>query len=64
MAVRPDPGRSQVETRFLGVGRTAAWRHVFIAFTFREHDGGRYLRPISARSMHSKEVEHDEQANP
>jgi uncharacterized DUF497 family protein len=64
VAVRPDPGHSQVETRFLGVGRTPAGRYVFIAFTFRERDGARYLRPISARYMHRKEVEHYDQANP
>mgnify|MGYP001045599545 FL=1 len=54
----PDPAHSLRETRFLGIGRTLAGRHVFVAFTYRVRDGGRWLRPISARFMHEKEVRH------
>jgi uncharacterized DUF497 family protein len=63
VAVLPDPRHSAAETRFLGLGRTPSGRHVFIAFTFRERSGVKYLRPISARFMHRKEVLHYEQAN-
>ncbi|MCU0974941.1 MAG: BrnT family toxin, partial [Steroidobacteraceae bacterium] len=54
--VFPDISHSDRETRCLGIGRTAAGRHVFVAFTFRLRDGERWLRPISARFMHAKEV--------
>jgi uncharacterized DUF497 family protein len=59
--VFPDPARSTRETRFLGIGRTVAGRHVFVAFTYRVRDGERWLRPISARFMHAKEVRHYEE---
>jgi len=54
----PDSVHSLRETRFLGIGRTLAGRHVFVAFTYRVRDGVRWLRPISARFMHAKEVRH------
>ena len=54
----PDVAHSTRETRWLGVGRTAAARHVFLAFTIRMRGGERWLRPISARYMHAKEVRH------
>ena len=56
--VFPDGAHSTSETRFLGIGRTVAGRHVFIAFTFRSEQGRRLVRPISARFMHAKEVRH------
>ena len=40
-------------------------RHIFVAYTYRERADGVYLRPISARPMHEKEVkkyEHIRQA--
>ena len=52
---------STVETRFLAIGRASSGRHVFLAFTWRERNGDRYIRPISARYMHAKEVRHYEQ---
>jgi uncharacterized protein len=30
---------------------------MFVAFTFRERDGATFIRPISARYMHKKEIE-------
>ena len=58
VGIFPDPAHSLRETRFLGIGRTLAGRHVFVAFTYRIRDGERWLRPISARFMHAKEVRH------
>lgn len=58
--VFPDPAHSQAETRYLGIGRAASGRHVFVAFTLRIRDGLRLIRPISARYMHDKEVKHYE----
>jgi uncharacterized DUF497 family protein len=56
--VFPDIAHSDRETRLLGIGRTAAARFVFVAFTLRVRDGERWIRPISARYMHAKEVRH------
>ena len=56
----PDLEHSQHETRYLAIGRTAAGRHLFLAFTIRQQDTTRLIRPISARYMHAKEVEHYE----
>jgi uncharacterized protein len=56
----PDAYHSAAETRYLGIGRIAAGRHVLIAYTFRLVDGRRLIRPISARYMHAKEVKHYE----
>lgn len=52
----PDVAHSIVEQRFLATGRTAEDRALLVVFTVREHDGGRYVRPISARYMHAKEA--------
>ena len=58
--VVPDPAHSAAETRYLGVGTTAAGRHVLIAFTYRALGEQRLIRPISARFMHAKEIQHYE----
>lgn len=62
--IRPDLAHSQAEARFLAVGRGPGGRHLFVAFTVREREGERLLRPISARYMHQKEVSLYEEANP
>jgi uncharacterized DUF497 family protein len=49
VAVFPDPDHSQSETRFIAIGKTAAGRSVFIAFTLRKRGHDTYIRPISAR---------------
>jgi uncharacterized DUF497 family protein len=64
IAIRPDLAHSTSETRFLAIGRTAWGRHVFVAFTIRQREGTDYVRPISARYMHAKEVAAYEKANP
>lgn len=58
--VFPDPAHSQVETRYLAVGQTPAKRHVFLSFTIRTHQTQKLVRPIGARYMHTKEVQHYE----
>ncbi len=60
MRVFPDPAHSAVKTRYLGIGTTAAGRHVLIAFTYRAVGEQRFIRPISARFMHAKEIQHYE----
>jgi len=58
--VLPDPLHSKSEERFKAVGRSAAGRWIFVVFTVRARRGKRFIRPISARFMHKKEVEHYE----
>src|SRR3954465_10052560 len=60
IAVLPDPAHSRTEDRFKAIGRTAEGRHVFAVFTLRSRNGAMLIRPISARYMHGKEVEHYE----
>ncbi len=58
--VYPDPVHSVTEVRQLAIGVTAAARYVFLAFTVRERAGRRLIRPISARYMHQREIDHYE----
>lgn len=60
LSVFPDPAHSAVETRYLGIGMTAAGRHLPIAFTRRAIGGQLFIRPSSARFMHAKEIQHYE----
>lgn len=60
IAVLPDPVHSNSEERFKAVGRTSKGRGVFVVFTFRTRRGKRLIRPISARYMHKREVDHYE----
>lgn len=53
----PHPG----EPRMRAIGTTRVGRHVFLVFAYRRMDGRIWLRPISARYMHRKEIEHYEQ---
>ena len=53
----PHPG----EPRMRAIGRTEAGRHVFLVFVFRTISSQTRLRPISARYMHQKEIDHYKQ---
>jgi uncharacterized DUF497 family protein len=53
--VAPDHKHSVDEDRFIAVGRIAG-RPVFAAFTIRVKDKRRFIRPVTARFMHAKEV--------
>ena len=57
-AVMPDPNPN--ERRMRAIGQTIAGRYVFIVFMFRTIRGQTKLRPISARYMHQKEIDHYE----
>ena len=59
--VGPDPFDPAVERRWRAIGRTSSGRPAFVAFTVRERDGARLIRPISARYMHASEVRKYEQ---
>jgi uncharacterized DUF497 family protein len=60
----PDAAHSRGEERIRAIGKTVGGRSVFLVFTIRERARKRFIRPISARYMHSKEVEHYEEENP
>jgi uncharacterized DUF497 family protein len=57
----PDAKHSRDETRQLAIGRTRKGRWLLVAFTLRRRKRRRLIRPISARYMHRKEIEHYEQ---
>jgi uncharacterized DUF497 family protein len=59
VAVFPDPSHSDREARFKAIGRSRG-RHIFLVFTLRKRGYETLIRPISARYMHRKEVEHYE----
>lgn len=48
------------ETRYAAIGLTPLGQHAFIVFTLRSTGSGMLIRPISARYMHAKEVQHYE----
>ncbi len=60
LAVFPDPAHSVAEERLIGIGKNEQERHILVVFTLRKRKGGTVIRPISARYMHRKEVEHYE----
>jgi uncharacterized protein len=54
--VAPDPLHSVREERFKAVGAAESSRKLLVVFTWRMRDGDRFIRPVSARYMHEKEV--------
>lgn len=48
------------EPRMRAIGKTQAGRYLFLVFMLREIENQTKLRPISARYMHRKEIEHYE----
>jgi len=44
------------------IGTTDTGRRVLIVFTLRLGDGATFIRPISARYMHKKEIDYYEKA--
>ncbi|MDR1045466.1 MAG: BrnT family toxin [Candidatus Adiutrix sp.] len=57
-AVMPDPHLD--EPRMRAIGQTLGGRYLFLVFMFRLIDGGTFIRPISARYMHQREISHYE----
>lgn len=55
-AVYADPAHSLTEQRLRAIGRTSGGRAVIVVFTLRLRAAGTWIRPISARFMHAKEV--------
>lgn len=57
-AVMPDS--NQDEPRMRAIGKTDVGRYAFLVFMLRKKDEKTWLRPISARYMHQKEISHYE----
>lgn len=57
-AVMSDPHLDEPRRR--AIGKTDAGRYVFLVFLLRKSEGKTKLRPISARYMHQKEIDHYE----
>jgi uncharacterized protein len=64
VALLPDHRHSDRETRYRAIGWDNDGRAVFIVFTMRRRGGDALIRPISARTMHKKEIERYEKENP
>jgi uncharacterized DUF497 family protein len=60
LTILPDDDHSLSEQRFRGIGYSDQARALFIVFTIRRPRGEVLIRPISARFMHRKEIEHYE----
>jgi len=60
IAVLPDPLHSKSEERFKAIGKTDKGRGIFVVFTLRTRRGRTIIRPISARYMHGKGMDHYE----
>ncbi len=52
-----DPWNSADERRFRVIGQNEDGRYVFIVVTLRDYGTKTFVRPISARYMHLKEIE-------
>jgi uncharacterized protein len=61
--VAPDLRHSINEQRFIAIDRNANGRPMFIAFTMRERDGEKFIRPVSARYMHKEEADKYEKSS-
>lgn len=57
-SVMSDPHPDELRMRALG--RIKTGRYLFLVFMFRVVDGQTLIRPISARYMHKKEIDHYE----
>ncbi len=62
LAVFPDPGHSGIEERFKAIGCTDEGRSVPVVFALRKRGDETFIRPVSARYMHRKKIEHYEKA--
>lgn len=60
LTVLRDERHSDTETRLNAVGKGKSDRSIFLVFTLRIRDGKTFIRPISARYMHRKEVKYYE----
>jgi uncharacterized protein len=55
-SVFPDIKHSDTETRYFAIGINEIGRYIFLVFTYRVKNKENFIRPISARYMHKKEI--------
>jgi wobble nucleotide-excising tRNase len=58
--IAPDRSNQNQEDRLNAIGKNQDGRYAFIAFTIRKISDRNLIRPISARYMHKKEIDHYE----
>lgn len=56
VSVAPEAKHSSEEDSFIAVGKTNTGRPAFVGFTIRVKNSRRFIRPVTARFMHAKEV--------
>jgi uncharacterized DUF497 family protein len=61
LRVTDDDKHSLGEKRLIAIGRTQAGRFVLVGFTLRKRRGDAFIRPITARYMHVREMRRYEQ---
>jgi uncharacterized DUF497 family protein len=61
-AVRPDPHPD--EPRLRAIGKSPTGRYIILVFMYRAINEQTFIRPISARYMHQKEIDHYEKTPP
>ena len=59
-SIFPDIKHSESETRYIAIGKTMNDRFALVVFTYRTKGNSNFIRPISARYMHNKEVNYYE----
>ncbi|AQX30815.1 BrnT family toxin [Bartonella schoenbuchensis] len=55
LVIKDDPDVR--EERFRAIGKSYNERYIFLVFTFRTMNNKLFVRPISARYMHQKEID-------
>lgn len=52
------PDHSEMEQRLRAIGANDGGRRIYISFTLRKQGAACFIRPVSARYMHQKEIDH------
>lgn len=63
ISIFDDELHSNQERRFLAIGCHPGMRHIFLGFALREIEGQTFIRVVTARYMHKKEIENYAQKN-
>ena len=61
LRITDDDRHSLEEKRLIAIGRTEAGRFALVGFTLRKRGGDSFIRPITARYMHVREMRRYEQ---
>jgi uncharacterized protein len=56
VAIFPDIAHSAHEERLIAIGKNRVGRRILFVFTLRKRGSELFIRPISARYMHKKEI--------